>query len=417
MKKILSTAVMLLLAVSLVACGQPASADMIKSDHNRITSPQVAEADLEALLQGNSDFALSLYQVLKDNQDGNFLYSPYSISLMMAMAYAGANGQTQAEMADALRFNLSPDELHAAFNYLALELAKRTTGEENFNLKVVNDIWGQRDYKFLDAYLDTLAENYDAGLRVLDFENDPEGSRQVINDYIYEQTNKLIKDLIPEGSINTLTRMVLTNAVYFKADWATKFNKLSTGPATFTLLDGTQVDVSMMHGKTVYSYASGNGWKAIELPYVGEQVAMDIILPEDFSSFEQTLDIDTLNAILAEMNPETIQLSLPKFKFASDFDLSQALKDMGMSMAFDPGLADFSGITDADSLYIQGIVHKAVVAVDEEGTEAAAAGAVVMGTTSMTESMVVDSPFVFLIRDLGTGSILFMGRVMNPNAA
>jgi serpin B len=211
--------------------------------------------------------------------------------------------------------------------------------------------------------------------------------------------------------------MVLTNAVYFKADWATKFNKLSTGPATFTLLDGTQVDVSMMHGKTVYSYASGNGWKAIELPYVGEQVAMDIILPEDFSSFEQTLDIDTLNAILAEMNPETIQLSLPKFKFASDFDLSQALKDMGMSMAFDPGLADFSGITDADSLYIQGIVHKAVVAVDEEGTEAAAAGAVVMGTTSMTESMVVDSPFVFLIRDLGTGSILFMGRVMNPNAA
>jgi serpin B len=177
MKKILSTAVMLLLAVSLVACGQPASADMIKSDHNRITSPQVAEADLEALLQGNSDFALSLYQVLKDNQDGNFLYSPYSISLMMAMAYAGANGQTQAEMADALRFNLSPDELHAAFNYLALELAKRTTGEENFNLKVVNDIWGQRDYKFLDAYLDTLAENYDAGLRVLDFENDPECSR------------------------------------------------------------------------------------------------------------------------------------------------------------------------------------------------------------------------------------------------
>ena len=414
MKKTLFTALMLLLAVSLVACGQPAYADVVKSDKPRITSPQVSDSDLAVLLNGNNEFALSLYSVLKDEKDGNLFYSPYGISLMMAMAFAGARGDTATQMAEALDFNLSPDDLHQAFNYLVLQLAKRTSSDSNFKLDVTNDIWGQKDYSFLDNYLDILAQDYGAGLRVLDFINDPEGARKTINDYIYDRTNKLIQDLIPEGSINSLTRMVLTNAIYFKAEWKTKFNKNDTHDAAFNLLNGSQVTVPMMHERTDFEYARSESWQAIELPYLGDQIAVDIILPADFTAFEQSLNADTLSGILAAMTSRDVQLGLPKFKFASDFDLSGALSTLGMPVAFDPTRADFSGIANVENLYIQGVVHKAYVAVDEEGTEAAAAGAVIVGTTSMPESMVVDSPFVFLIRDLQTGTILFMGRVLNP---
>jgi serpin B len=416
MKRTLFTAVMIMLSVCLVACGQPVAADVVKSDKSRITSPQVSESDLTALLAGNSEFAISLYQVLKKNKDGNLFYSPYSVSLMMAMAYAGARGDTAKQMADALEFNLSPNELHAAFNYLALELAKRASGENNFELDIVNDIWGQKDYKFLNVYLDTLAENYGAGLRVLDFKNDAEGARKIINDYIFDQTNKLIKDLIPEGAINTLTRLVLTNAIYFKADWKYKFSKEATVDGTFKLLDGTKVTASMMNQRHVFKFASGKGWKAVELPYLGDQIAMDIILPDSFSTFENALNASTLNQILSAMNSRDLQLSMPKFKFATDFDLKNALSTLGMPIAFEPGRADFSGITDAGALYIQGVLHKAFVAVDEQGTEAAAAGAVIIGTTSMPESLTIDSPFIFFIRDIQSGSILFMGRVLNPGA-
>jgi len=414
MRKILFTAVMLFLSISLVACGTPVSADIVKSDKSRITSPQVSDADLTVLRDGNSDFALSLYNVLKNTKEGNLFYSPYSISLMMAMAFAGAQGETGQQISDAMRYNLSPDELHKAFNYLALQLAKRTGNASNFKLDIVNDIWGQKDYRFLDTYLDTLAQNYGAGLRVLDFIKDPEGARKVINDYIYDQTNKLIEDLIPQGSINTLTRMVLTNAIYFKAEWKDKFNKNDTHDGAFTLLNGNQVTVPMMNQRKFFKFADGEEWKAIELPYLGDQIAMDIVLPEDFRDFEKYIDTSKVNQILAAMESRDIQLSMPKFKFASDFDLKDALSTLGMPTAFDPTRADFSAITNVEELYIQGVVHKAFVAVDEEGTEAAAAGAVIFGTTSMPESMVIDSPFIFLIRDLQTGTILFIGRVLNP---
>ncbi len=415
MKKILLTAVILLLSVSLVACGTSVSTDVIKSEKPRITSPQISQADQAILLEGNNDFAFSLYSVLKDAKEGNLFYSPYSISLMMAMAFAGAQGETAQQMADAMRYELSPDKLHAAFNYLSLQLANRTSDASDFELDIVNDIWGQKDYKFLDAYLDILAQNYGAGLRALDFIKDPDGARKIINDYIYEQTNELIPDLIPEGVINNLTRMVLTNAIYFKAEWKSKFNKDSTRDGVFKLLDRRQVTVPMMSQRSFFKFASGEGWKAIELPYLGEQIAMDIVLPEDFSDFEGSMDADKISRILADMESKDIQLSMPKFKFASDFDLKEALSILGMPIAFDAARADFSGITDAEELYIQGVVHKAFVAVDEEGTEAAAAGAVIVGTTSLPESMTIDSPFLFLIRDLQSGSIFFMGRVLNPS--
>ena len=417
MKKLIMLLLLGVMAFSLVACTAQVIivTDLIKSDKPRETAPRVTENDLSLLVNSNTDFALSLYEVLKNDQDGNLFYSPYSISLMMAMAYAGAQGETSLQMGNALKFNLNPTELHRAFNYLALELAKRTGSDGDFKLHIVNDIWGQKEYKFLDAYLDTLAVNYGAGLRVLDFINDPEGARKTINDYIYEQTSQIIDELIPEGSINILTRLVLTNAIYFKAEWQHKFQKESTFDGPFYLIDGNSVTVPIMNQRSHFNYASGDGWQAIELPYQGETIAMTVLLPENFSMFENQLDADLLNSILQEMSKRDIQLGLPKFDFKSDFDLKAALTDLGMPVAFVPGQADFTGITTVEELYIQGILHKAYVAVDEEGTEAAAAGAVIIGTTSMPETMMVDRPFIFMIRDLETGTILFMGRVLDPS--
>jgi serpin B len=413
MKNTLILILIALLILPLVACSQPAFAGIVKSEKPRITSPDTTLADEVLLVEGNSTFAFDLYQALR-GKEGNLFFSPYSISLMMAMAFAGAQGQTAQQIADAMSYNLSPDELHAAFNYLSLRLAQRTSAADNFQLDIVNDIWGQKNYQFLQAYLDILAQNYSAGLRVVDFTSDPDGARKEINDYIYDQTHKLIKDLIPAGAINAFTRLVLTNAIYFKADWASKFNKNETHDGVFKLLDNSQVTLPMMNQRSLFKIASGKEWKAIELPYKGEQIAMDIILPDDFNAFEESLDITTINQILAAMDSRDVQLSMPKFKFASDFDLKEALSALGMPVAFDPANADFSGITNVEGLYIQGVVHKAFVAVDEEGTEAAAAGAVIIGTVSMPESFTVDSPFIFFIRDVQTGSILFMGRVLNP---
>jgi serpin B len=413
MKNTLILILIALLILPLVACSQPALAGVVKSDKPRVTSPDTTLADEAQLVEGNSTFAFDLYQALR-GKEGNLFFSPYSISLMMAMAFAGAQGQTAQQMAYAMSYNLGPDELHAAFNYLSLQLAQRTSEADNFQLDIFNDIWGQKNYQFLQAYLDILAQNYGAGLRVVDFTSDPDGARKVINDYIYDQTHKLIKDLIPAGAINAFTRLVLTNAIYFKAEWENKFNKNDTHDGVFKLLDNSQVTVPMMSQRSLFKVASGQEWKAIELPYKGEQIAMDIILPDDFSAFEESLDITTINQILAAMDSRDVQLSMPKFKFASDFDLKDALSALGMPVAFDPANADFSGITNVEGLYIQGVVHQAFVAVDEEGTEAAAAGAVIIGTVSMPESFTVDSPFIFLIRDVQTGSILFMGRVLNP---
>jgi serpin B len=414
MKKVLASLAMVLLCGVIVACSSPVAAQVVKSEKERITAPQVSAADLARLVAGNSDFAFELYQQLKSG-DGNLFYSPYSISLMFAMAYAGAKGETKSQMADALDFAISDEALHSAMDYLSLELAKGTASDQ-FKLSVVNDIWGQRNYRFLAPFLDTLALNYGAGLRVLDFNKDPEAARQVINGYIYDQTQKLIKDLIPQGSITELTRLVLTNAIYFKAEWQNKFKKEETRNSSFTLLDGSKVSVPMMSQLARWSYAEGNGWQAIELPYLGGRIAMDVILPTDFKAFESALTNTQLNQIMGAMKQANIQLNLPKFTFGNDFSLKQALSALGMPLAFDVLRADFSGITDVESLYIQDAVHKAYVAVDEEGTEAAAAGAIMMGTTSMPKTMAVDHPFIILIRDVQTGTILFLGRVMNPNA-
>ena len=401
-----------------------ASGKTLESSNTRITSPIVENADQSALVDGNSAFAFNLYRTIKDT-DGNLFYSPYSISAALAMTYAGARGKTEQEIAGTLHFDLPQEQLHPAFNWLEQELASRGEGakgkdDKGFRLNVVNAIWGQKDYEFMVDFLDTLAENYGAGLRILDFINETEESRVTINDWVSEQTEDRIKDLIPQGTIDALTRLVLTNAIYFNAAWANTFNKDQTSDRAFYLLDGNTVTVPMMKRTARFGYAEGDKHQAVELYYDGHELSMVILLPDEehFSEFEDNLDYGQVKGIINKLESQEVNLTMPKFEFESSFSLVEALTIMGMPGAFTSG-ADFSGMTGNKDLFISDVIHKAFVSVDEEGTEAAAATAVVMTLTAMpTEpvTVVIDRPFIFLIRDISTGAILFMGRVADPTA-
>ena len=395
----------------------------VASKKQRVTAPDVSGSDLAALVDGDSAFAFDLYQFLREGND-NLFYSPYSISLALAMTYAGARGETERQMADTLHFTLPQERLHPAFNGLDLELARRGEGAEGkdgegFRLNIVNAVWGQEDYHFIPEYLDVLAENYGAGLRLLDFAGDPEGSRVTINDWVSDQTEERIEDLIPQGAIDGLTRLVLTNAIYFNAAWNMPFEPGLTKDATFHLLDGSQVTVPMMRQTESFAYGEGPEYRAVELPYDGRELSMVILLPQEgqFDSFEDSLDAGAMDAILSEMVYREVALTIPKFEFESGFSLVDVLAAMGMPAAFSDG-ADFSGMTGDRALTITDVIHKAFVLVDETGTEAAAATAVIVAELAMPEEPIeftADRPFIFLIRDIETGTILFVGRVVDPS--
>jgi serpin B len=344
--------------------------------------------------------------------------------MALAMTYAGARGETEKQMAAAMQFTLPQDRLHPTLNTLDLELSKR--GEEakgkdgkGFRLNVVNALWGQKDYKFLPAFLDLLAENYGAGLRVLDFQKSPEPSRITINDWVSEQTEDRIKDLIPPGAINDLTRLVLTNAIYFNAAWLHPFPENATANGAFHLLDGKDISVPMMKQTESFGYAEGDSYQAIELPYDGRELSMVILLPKagQFPAFEKSLDAKLVEGVIGKLQNKRIALTMPRFEFDSSFSLKKALSDLGMGLAFTEN-ADLSGMTGNRELFIHEVLHKAFVAVDEAGTEAAAATAVIVGVTSVPLeplAVAIDRPFVFLIRDIQTGAILFVGRVVDPS--
>jgi serpin B len=424
MRKLLIVLVAALVVSALAGSqlAQPAAGEVLKSDKPRITEPAVDRGDVALLVEGNSAFAFELYQQLRD-KEGNLFYSPYSISLALAMTYAGARGETAEEMAATLQFLLEQERLHPAFNWLDAELASRGQGAQGkdgkgFRLNIVNAIWGQKDYAFLSEFLDVLAENYGTGLRMLDFVMEAEKCRHVINDWVSDQTEGCIKDLIPPGAIGELTRLVLTNAIYFNAAWEHPFDKGATTNGPFYLLDGRQVAVPMMRQTESFGYAKGEGYQAVELPYDGGELSMIILVPEagQFGVFEAGLQSQQADAIIKSLRRTQVSLTMPKFEFESAFSLRDTLAVMGMPVAFSDA-ADFSGMTGNPELCISDVLHKAFVAVDESGTEAAAATAVVMELTSIPESPVqvtIDRPFVFLIRDIETGAILFVGRVLNP---
>jgi len=421
MKKVLSV-LMVIVIIGLSACTQPVLAEVLKSEKPRVTEPQISQGDLAILVDGNSEFAFDLYQTFKD-VDGNLFYSPYSISQALVMTYAGARGDTEEQMADTLNFLLPHDTIHRTFNGLDIALRSRGEGakgkdQEGFRLNIVNAIWGQEDYEFLSEYLDILAENYGAGLRILDFVAEPEPSRITINDWVSEQTEGRIEDLIPQGAIDALTRLVLTNAIYFNAAWQFPFEEDTTSDGTFYLQDSREVTVPMMHQTESFGYTKGETYQAVELPYDGNELSMVIVLPKagQFEDFEGSMDYPTVSGIISELQNRQVSLAMPKFELESEFSLKSVLANMGMPIAFS-GDADFSGMTGNRDLFIGEIIHKAFVSVDEAGTEAAAATAVIMKLTAMPEEPIevtIDRPFIFLIRDIETGAILFIGRVMNP---
>jgi len=416
--------VLLLPLIASIQMAQPVAGEVLKSDKARITSPDVSTSEQALLVEGNSAFAFELYKAIK-GEEGNLFYSPYSISLALAMTYAGARGGTAEQMADTLQFMLEQERLHPAFNWLDAELASRGEGAEGkdgegFRLNIVNAIWGQKDYEFLSDFLDVLAENYGAGLRILDFINETEQSRVAINKWVSDQTEGRIEDLIPQGAIDALTRLVLTNAIYFNAAWEYPFNGNITADGPFYLLDGGQVSVPMMKQTESFDYTEGEGYQAVELPYDGGELSMVILLPEagNFQVFEERLQAQQVDAIINDLQETRVTLTMPKFEFDSEFSLKDTLAGMGMPIAFSSS-ADFSGMTGNPELFISDVIHKAFVSVDEAGTEAAAATAVIMKLTATPEPPVevtIDRPFIFLIRDIETGAILFVGRVMNPGA-
>ena len=423
MKKTLFLILTVTMVLGLAACTQQVSAEVIKSDKPRVLSPAISQTDMASLVDGNSAFALNLYQALKDT-DGNLFYSPYGISEALAMTYGGARGDTEKQMADTLHFSLTQNQLHPAFNSLDQELAKRGQGakgkdEKGFRLHVVNAIWGQNDFKFTSEYLDLLAQNYGAGLRILDFIKATEQSRTTINQWVSDQTESKIKDLIPRGSIDPMTRLVLTNAIYFNAAWKYPFTVESTSSGKFHLLNGSEISVPLMKQTKSFGYAEGDNYQIVELPYDGNELSMVILLPrlEQFKAIEASLNSQQVNNMIRSIQSRQMILSMPRFRFESNFGLKKTLSGMGMPVAFSTD-ADFSGMDGKRALYIKDVIHKSFIYVDEAGTEAAAATGVIMGVTSMPASPIevtIDHPFIFLIRDVKTGVVLFVGRVLSPS--
>jgi len=374
--------------------------------------------DLKVVSQGINKFSFDLYKKLKDeNKEENLFYSPASISIALAMTYAGARGDTEKQMANVLNFTLPQDRLHPAYS----KLIENLKSNKDYELIIANALWLQKDYKFLQKFLNTMEKYYKGGFNEVDYAANPEGARIKINDWVSRETKEKIKDILKPEDITRLTRLVLTNAIYFKGKWQTEFDKKSTRDEDFYLINGQKTKVKMMYQKNTFNYYENNNLQLLEIPYKGNKISMVIILPKvgKFKTVENMMDEKKLQEWLKNAMKTKVKAYIPRFKFTQRFNLSKNLYDMGMEDAFNHAAADFSGIDGERGLYISKVIHKAFVDVNEEGTEAAAATAVIIDTKALvlTEELVfkADHPFIFLIRDKETRSILFMGRVMDPN--
>ncbi len=395
----------------------------------------IAGAARQQVAEGNNRFAMELYQKLATSE-GNLFFSPYSISTALGMTYAGARGETARQMAEVLRFPTSPkvleemdlagrpmtqEEFAQAFGMIVKDLNAQGS-QDKYQLSVANALWGQKGYAFLPAFLKLVESEYGGKLQEMDFRSAAEKARQTINAWVAKQTNEKIKELIGPGVLDRMTRLVLTNAIYFKGNWATQFKENRTRPAPFTLLDGEKIQTPMMNQKSEFAYAEAGDLQILELPYVDDELSMVILLPkalDGIRQLERELTSAKLAAWLAPRRKQEVIVSLPKFKMTSKFGLAKILASMGMPDAFSRQ-ADFSGMTGRRELSISAVIHEAYVDVNEEGTEAAAATGVVMKLTSMgpdrTPVFRADHPFIFMIRDNSSGSVLFLGRVMNPKS-
>ena len=381
---------------------------------------------LAAVTEGNRDFATDLYARIAAGHADNVFFSPYSASAALAMAYAGAGGGTAKEMAAALHFGVDPNALPTAF--AALEKALVADGNSGKNkMNIADALWIDKTLPLAPDFADVLAKSYGAAPTEEDFHGDPESARGAINDWVSKKTEGKIEDLIPQGAIDPDTSVILTNAIYFKGPWLTAFDPSQSDHSDFTLAPKSRVKVPTMHQLGQYALAHEKGYRVLELPYDRGTVAMDVYLPsadDGLSALDKAMTGKALDRAVADLSPTDVDLSLPTLHVESTFSLKDALKAMGMPTAFVEGAADFSGIsTNKDlDIWIQDVLQKAVLDVDEKGTTAAAATAVLIGATDTSsmdeppppEPFHVDHPFALVLRDTENGAILFMGRVTDP---
>jgi serpin B len=389
-----------------------------------VLTPTVVTVDpLSTLADGNNAFGLDLYHALAKlaGKDENLVFSPYSVSTALAMTWVGARNHTQTQMASVLRFTSDEKTIGSGFHHLrdGLEAAGKNGG---FDLSIANSIWLQKEGPFLQPFLDELKNDFNSPPSLVDFTL-PDPVRLQINQWVENKTNEKIKDLLAPGTLDPYTKIVLVNAVYFKANWLSSFEAKNTLELPFHF-SRSDAAVPMMHQTAHFKIAQNDAAQVLEMPYQGNRISMVIILPTDWklSSFEPTLTPELLTSWLADMKDHSVEVKLPKFKFSYGVtDLSPSLEKMGMADAFSK-TADFSGMTKDSQLRISHVLHKAFVNVDEKGTEAAAATASVAVAFEAIKRkdtpirFTADHPFLFLIRDNQTHSILFMGRVADPRA-
>ena len=383
-------------------------------------------SDIKNVVDANNQFALDYYSKLKSKDSGNIFFSPFSISSAFVMTYEGAKSETAEEMRSVFYFpedsNLRRTEYASIFD----ELNK---GDKKYKLSSANALWAQQDYQFSKDYFDNVEKYYSGKATNLDFKKDPEGSRITINSWVENQTNEKIKDLIPSGLINTMTKLVLTNAIYFKGEWVKQFNKNDTKEENFRTSNGGAVKAQMMQrtdDEAIFNYAENSNLQILEMPYSGNELSILLLLPknDNLTKLESILSTKNISDWKKNLEEQRVKIYIPKFKFETKYFMADDLKEMGMPLAFSDS-TDFSGMTASGKkdLKIDEAIHQAFVEVNEEGTEAAAATAVIMaplGAAGPQKEPKIpifraDHPFIFLIQQKSTGDILFMGRVVNPN--
>jgi serpin B len=382
---------------------------------NSLETPE--KVDTQNLVEGNTTFALDLYEKLSE-QKGNLFFSPYSISTALALTYAGARGVTAQQMVEVLNFSKDQDQLHAAFAQLQTQLnAEQQKGE--VQLTIANALWVEKNYSLLRDFRDLTNKYYKASPNLVDFITIPEQIRIQINKWVEEKTNNKIQDLIQPGTITPLTRLVLTNAIYFKGNWENQFKENQTREDNFWLTRDTSVTVPLMYQKGDFRFAKNESMQLLELPYAGNNLSMIVLLPNEIDglpALETILTKDNVASWLKLLKKKELRVFFPKFKMTSEFSLAGILGAMGMPVAFTTE-ADFSGMTGNKELFINAVVHKSFVDVNEEGTEAAAATGIALQLLSSSEpppEFRADHPFLFLIRHHPSGSILFLGKIINP---
>jgi serpin B len=369
-------------------------------------------------------FSADLYRAVARNP-GNFAYSPYALLRVLAMARAGSAGSTRAQLDTLLHATVSRD-LDGGMNALDALVRSRVgdkgsdTRRGRINLDTATALWGQRGTHVKDDLLDLLAADYGTGFRVTDFRSDPENARQAINRWAAEATNDRFKELLPRGDVTQFTRFLAAAASYLQAPWQHPFTFNQNSPTQpFQRLEGTVSDVRMMQvtSQKELRYAEGDGWQAIEVPYLGDELELDILMPAagQFEAFEQTLSGDRLRGITASMTAQPLDLRMPQFQFTTSTNLHDALSTAGMANAFAKD-ADFSGVTTDEVLSLSEVIYQGFFGVNEEGSDAPKTVTVqTQESLSGLRQVVVDRPFLFVVRDRQTGLVLIIGRVVSPN--